>query len=126
MPQSSKSYVPIPLPGDCGTLIIEVDTHKNTSPPPLITIPEEEARRSAEEPYQLLEGASYYYELPCGYSFENPGGSIISPSVRNPKRGRISPGIYTGRLELSLLKDETPTGASVAFEVRSRKADYLS
>lgn len=85
---------------------------------------DEHVLENGEESVQLLEGRSYEYELPKGYSLKNISG-IVHPSRRNKHRGRITPNIYVGRLVLSIEHADYDS-IDVAVEVRSIKAEYRS
>ncbi len=84
-----------------------------------------------EARFQLLEGQSYEYELPVGFSLK-PISRVVHPSRgnNNQHRGRITPGNYVGRLALSIVcpADDTDIQHSfeLAVEVRSVKANYRS
>src|SRR5690554_6662397 len=58
-----------------------------------------------ESPYQLLEGNSYEFELEGAHHFtlESSLRSIVIPSKKYAYRGRISPNIYVGKLQLRLV-----------------------
>ncbi len=82
------------------------------------------ASENGESPYQLKEGASYEYELPKDYRFED--SQIVKTSKIDSFRGRIRTNIYVGILRIDLYKkgeDYQPIG-HVFLEVRSVKADY--
>ena len=84
---------------------------------------EKDCHEYGEEAIQLKEGYAYEYDLPDGYALQAAVSGIVHPSRRNPSRGRITPGIYVGRLAFTLKKeDESPL--EVAVEVRSIKAEY--
>ena len=104
-----------------GQLLIgsESDIAKNT----LLKRDQKDCQEYGEEPIQLKEGYAYEYELPDGYSLHAAHSGIVYPSRRNPSRGRITPGIYVGRLAFDIKKGgEAPF--EVAVEVRSIKANY--
>lgn len=119
----SKDEVAIELGNDRFFLIFpERDAAADT----LLELTEEFACLNSEERVQLQEGNSYEYELPEGYELEAVSG-IVHPSRRkkNKHRGRLTPGIYVGRLALTILSPEDKSH-QVAVEVRSTKADYRS
>lgn len=101
-------------------IISENDRDKNS----LFKLDGTEAKLNGEERIQLLEGNFYEYELPNGYELKELSG-IVKPSrnKNNKHRGRITTGIYVGRLSLTVI---TPTQEhwDIAVEVRSVKADY--
>src|SRR5664279_445255 len=83
----------------------------------LLSISEDKATANGEECYQLLEGFTYEYYLPCGFSIQEDQG-IVKASRVEKNHGRIIPNIYVGRLLLAILKDGDNFDA-VAIEIRS-------
>jgi predicted component of viral defense system (DUF524 family) len=92
----------------------------------LLELAEKTAIENGEEYVQLLEGNSYEYELPEGYSLKNIP-RVVRPSHRKNKQnlGRITPGIYVGRLPL-VIEGKDGKIFELAVEVRSIKAEYRS
>ena len=116
---SSKREIEIDF--NHGQLLIisaERDVNANT----LLDCDKQDSLEHGEESIQLLEGCSYEYELPDDCTLEAIS-NIVTPSRRNACRGRITPGIYVGRLAL-LVKKEGKAFCEVAVEVRSIKANY--
>jgi predicted component of viral defense system (DUF524 family) len=81
------------------------------------------------EPVQLLEGREYLFELEAVtqggngvLSTDRP--EVFEPDIASGRRGRCRPGLHTGRLPVSIYRDGSLLGR-VAFEVRSRKLDYV-
>ena len=85
-------------------------------------VDENTALEYGEERLQLLEGASYNYELTDGYTLEEIP-KIVKQNRRNKNRGRITPGIYVGRLPLKII-DGNGSEIDFALEVRSVKTEY--
>lgn len=100
-------------------LILDIESG---APESLLVIPFEIAMDEGEESFQLLEGCSYSFDLPDKYSIENIP-KIVKSHARRKNQGRITTGIYVGRLELKILYSDVIFD-TVAVEVRSRKADY--
>ncbi len=103
------------------SIIIESGIEANT----LLKLSSDDAERNGEEIIQLLEGSSYEYGLPEGFSLSDTSGNIVKPSRKDKNRGRITPGIYVGRLPLTIESKENKS-FNIAVEVRSIKADYRS
>ncbi len=97
----------------------ESDIAKNS----LFKCDEKDCQEYGEETIQLLEGYAYEYNLPSGCVLQATVSGVVHPSRRNSSRGRITPGIYVGRLAFSIKKDGEPP-LEVAVEVRSIKAEY--
>lgn len=100
-------------------LFAESSVEKNT----LLLLNEDEASENGEEPVQLLEGATYEYELPEGFFLSAHGSSIVRPSKVQKNRGRIEPNIYVGRFSFQVNNGSNNFDES-AVEIRSLKADY--
>ena len=117
----SREQVTIPFSGDkCLVIYAEKRVDKET----LLELPDSSIREHGEESVQLLEGASYEYELPEGYFLEEIP-RIIHPSRIHKNTGRITPGIHVGCLTFSILADEE-VSHRVSLEVRSVKTEYRS
>ena len=117
----SKEQVTIPFDSDKGFVLY---SEKRLEEETLLELPDSLIREHGEEPVQLLEGASYEYELPEGYCLEEIP-CIVHSSRIHKNSGRITPGIHVGRLTFSIFADG---GAShgVSLEVRSVKTEYRS
>lgn len=92
--------------------------------PAILLLDSDKAEEENEAPLQLLEGCTYEYLLPVGFSFRE-NRDIIQHSKLDRNRGRITPGIWVGRLPLVISSgsdDEFPA----AVEVRSVKTGYRS
>ncbi len=115
--------VEIKLKDDAFLIII---SEKGVSKNSLLELDETDALLHGEENVQLLEGNYYEYELPNDYQLQEiPGIVKASRSKKNKHRGRISTGIYVGRLSLTVLSPNNEA-FEVAVEVRSVKTDYRS
>lgn len=82
------------------------------------------------EPVQLLEGAEYRYAFlltnpPPGAVITTDRPELFEPDTADGLTGRLRPRLHTGALPVRLFLNAQPIG-EVAFEVRSRKLDYLS
>ena len=81
-----------------------------------------------EARYQLYEGCEYQYKLTDGYILHDD--EIIKTDGFHPSEGRIKTGVYVGTLKLRIYKEEdrdddlAKPAATIAFEIRSKKADY--
>lgn len=117
----SKEQVTIPFDGDKALVIYaEKQVEKET----LLELPDSSIREHGEEPVQLLEGASYEYELPEGYCLKEIP-RIIHPSRIHKNTGRITPGIHVGCLTIPVYTNGEECNR-VSLEVRSVKAKYRS
>ena len=119
----SKESVKIKLK-ESQTLSIyaEAPIEKNT----LLDCTESNNRDHGEEPIQLLEGCSYEYKLSdkdCRLT-DSSGNLVKKSRIKGSRNtGRISPGIYVGKLAL-LVERKGEIVDKIAVEVRSIKADY--
>jgi len=77
-----------------------------------------------EERLQLLEGSSYNYELTDSCTLQEIP-RIVKQNRRSKNRGRITPGIYVGRLPLKII-DSNGNEIDFALEVCSVKTEYRS
>ena len=80
-----------------------------------------EAFENGEANIQLIEGHSYEYELPAGYTLGNH--ELIKRSNAHPNVGRIVPNIYVGTLSLNIYLKGNQCGTLV-LEVQSQKTSY--
>jgi predicted component of viral defense system (DUF524 family) len=79
-------------------------------------------------PVQLLEGAEYRYEflgVPVGADISTDRPEVFAPDDYTGRTGRLRPGLYTGSMSAKVFQGTTQIGVA-AFEVRSRKLDYLT
>ena len=105
-------------------LIIDADYDQSAGKSTLCIIDSQTALDNDEAQIQLLEGASYNYELPVHYQLGEVS-KVVRQNHRAPNRGRITPGNYVGRLPLVLID---PNGKEIPFalEIRSIKTEYRS
>lgn len=91
----------------------------------LVLLKEEESVHYQEEALQLLEGCSYTYELTSKEFMISPKNSvdIFKSHPRKMNEGRITPGIYVGRLSFDVIGPNTLI-YTLAVEIRSVKAEY--
>lgn len=98
----------------------------NSHPYPLLDLRERQVEGSLA-PVRLIEGYEYLYEL------ELPGETTVScyppelffPDDISGLRGRLRTGLYTGTV-MARFEGSSGLVGSAAFEVRSRKLDYLN
>jgi predicted component of viral defense system (DUF524 family) len=96
--------------------------------PPLVDLSDDPELEPSLEPIQLLESVEYGYEFQLtepATAITTDRGEIFEPDTDEGLRGRLRPGLYTGRLPVIIRDGEREIGRA-AFEVRSRKFDYLS
>lgn len=115
----SKDFVEISLKDNIKFLIY-IESKKSDNS--LVELTADLVSENSEESIQLMEGYSYNYELPEDYEIKSDS-KIVIPHVRQNNRGRITPGIYVGRLEIKVLYNKFYFD-TIGLEVRSRKADY--
>lgn len=88
-------------------------------------INEDEANAFNESQFQLLEGHTYEYEIEGNnrenYSLQAAISGIVLPSKRHAYRGRITPNIYVGSLNLEVINSTTLQKSSVVLEVIATK-----
>jgi len=121
--QFSQEKVSIKLCDSCVlTIFANSDLDKNS----LLELTDDESKANGEEVIQLLEGYSYAYELSNTNCQLDKISKVVEPLKGSKNnRGRITPGNYVGRLELTaILGNESKVKTSV--EVRSTKAEYRS
>jgi len=77
-------------------------------------------------PIQLLESEEYRYEIhvPNAASIQTDREDVFEADTKAGNVGRLRPRLYTGTLPVTVRADGRVVG-EVAFEVRSRKLDYL-
>jgi predicted component of viral defense system (DUF524 family) len=106
-----------------GETFLTIEVENNIDKNSLLNLPAEVAKQNSEEKIQLLEGCTYGYEfLDKNYSLK-PIPGIIKPSTIKKYRGRITPGIYVGRLAFDIVTSDNKI-IETAVEVRSVKTDY--
>lgn len=103
-------------------LTIDADYDTYAGKETLQLLDESTALEYGEERLQLLEGSSYNYELTEGYRLQEIP-KIIKQNRRHQNHGRITPGIYVGRLPLKII-DSNNNKIDVALEIRSVKTAY--
>jgi predicted component of viral defense system (DUF524 family) len=120
--QFSQEKVSIKLCDGCVlTIFANSDPDKNS----LLELTDDESKANGEEVVQLLEGHSYIYELISDKDWKlDKIPKVVEPlKGSNNNIGRITPGNYVGRLELTaILGNESKAKTSV--EIRSTKANY--
>ncbi len=83
------------------------------------------AEMFGESKYQLLEGHSYEYEFvgtnAHNYELLTKVNGIVITSKRHKNRGRITPNIYVGQLQLQIIKAEMEKGFPFALEIIATK-----
>ncbi len=91
-------------------------------------ISDEEAKEFGESKFQLCEGKAYQYAFnSTEYQFiiYPELKKVISVSAKHPNEGRITPGIYTGTLQVKVCgNNDACDTAEINLEVRSIKTDY--
>ncbi|HYF78497.1 MAG TPA: DUF2357 domain-containing protein [Symbiobacteriaceae bacterium] len=98
------------------------------TPPPLVDLSDDLDRDATLEPIQLLENTEYGYAFQLAEpatAFNTDRPEVFEADDPDGLRGRLRPGLYTGRLPV-IIRDGDRELGRVAFEVRSRKFDYLS
>ncbi len=122
MEQHADSQSEVEINFNHARLLI-ISAESNVSKNTLLQRDKKDCLEFGEEKIQLLEGYAYEYELPAGYSLLAALSGIVLPSRRNVSRGRITPGVYVGRLAFDIIKKDEGS-VEVAVEVRSIKANY--
>ncbi len=120
--------VDLALVDEAGTRVGTLSIHLPPSSRGPTAIPElvEDDARGGLERVQLIEGGEYRYAvslLERGVVSIEPR-ELIFPDDRTGLTGRLRPGLYVGRLALSVFRREDRL-AEAAVEVRSRKLGYL-
>ena len=121
--QFSQKKVSIKLCDDCDlTIFANSDLGKNT----LLNLTGDEFQSNGEEVVQLLEGYSYEYKLSQNWQLKKIS-KVVTPSKVSSNSGRITPGNYVGRLELTAISENnSKTKTKFGIEIRSTKVDYRS
>lgn len=122
--------ITLPLADDYGRVVTGlriVPRRWDSAPPPLVQVDTAEAREWGEERIQLVEGATYDYELRLtGPSQRLREGMFQRGGLSDAgiERGTISPRAWTGLLPV-VLEDGTGNRlAAAALEIRSSKLAY--
>ena len=107
-------------------LVLEIFPELNSR---LRQIDKIEADQFNESEYQLFEGHTYEYEF-LGenrsiYRLQSRINGIVIPSNRHQYRGRITPNIYVGQLNLEINNSETHKLDSISLEVIATKFNRL-
>lgn len=80
-----------------------------------------------ESSYQLFEGHAYEYEFEGNnkehYRLESRIKGVVIPSNRHTYRGRITPNIYVGKLQLQIISTQTSITHPLTLEVIATKFD---
>ena len=91
-------------------------------------IPVEEAEEFGESKFQICEGKAYQYAFSIPeYRFVilKELEKVISVSAKHPNEGRITPGIYTGTLQIKVINSvDDSDRAEISIEVTSVKTSY--
>lgn len=89
-------------------------------------ISEIEALEFGEAVVQLQEGSSYEYQIEGGYQLREIRGVVKHSQIKDAQSGRITPGIYTGTLEIEVMMSEEASTVCglLRLEVRSIKSSY--
>lgn len=132
---NAVSEVVLPIEDECGVrgeLVIKMLPRSTRRVPqpvaPLIDERENPGREPSLEPVQLLEAEEYLYEIRCAPPAETittDQEGFFFPDDTSGRRGRLRTGMYTGAVTVTFYCDDHRLGTA-AFEVRSRKLDYLS
>lgn len=125
--QKNDESCHIQINDDCSLFITaEQKVWGQSSIETIILLEDLDAVEHLEESLQLLEGCNYTYELTDSrYCITDVSDEIFRKHPRRKHEGRITPGIYVGRLAFSI------TGPNdfhheIAVEVRSVKTEYRS
>lgn len=122
MVDTKKQFVEIPVRFDHG--ILDCLKIFEETAGTLFEVDETEAISNLEAATQIVEGYSYEYELPVDLLLEEQGG-LVTRFKSRANAGRITPGIYTGTIELRVFrKSDGGFIASIPLEVRSQKIGY--
>lgn len=82
------------------------------------------------EPFQILEGQSYRYRfempgLPEQIVIETSHPGVFEPHVESGREGRLNARLHTGSITVRVQVMDGVEIGTLAFEVRSKKFDYL-
>lgn len=115
----NRPIIQIPIAGHEPACLILHEEKRET----LFEEDKEIAAGNGESRWQLVEGCTYEYELPEGYTLER--SVVVRPFQTHPNCGRICTNIYVGSLPLSVwLAGEVAD--TVTVEIQSVKTDYRS
>ncbi len=93
----------------------------------LCTIDEMDALQHGESPYQLMESRGYgYYFNKDNYRIKPISGVVSDSQGKQRNRGRITPGIFAGTLQLEIIEVLSPeeTIQVVDLEIIAVKLDF--
>ncbi|HLA80898.1 MAG TPA: DUF2357 domain-containing protein, partial [Thermoleophilia bacterium] len=131
MPPVARVRLPIMDVSGASTGVVQVALLPGKGPSDATALLDERTSPDADAslaPVQLLEGEEYRYEivLQTGAGrVETDRPEVFEPDTPQGGTGRLRPGLYTGTLPVAIWADGHRLG-EVAFEVRSRKLDYLT
>ncbi|MCC8199685.1 MAG: DUF2357 domain-containing protein [Tannerellaceae bacterium] len=115
----NRPIIQIPIAGHEPACLILHEEKRET----LFEEDKEIAAGNGESRWQLVEGCTYEYELPEGYTLER--SVVVRPFQTHPNCGRICTNIYVGSLPLPVwLAGEVAD--TVTVEIQSVKTDYRS
>lgn len=125
-----KREVPVPInaSGDILWVRLLPRTREDGQPAPLVDLGDDPDRDPVLAPVQLLEGLEYVFEFDLRDTLEavtTDRPEIFEADIPSGLRGRLRPGLYTGKLPVVIRAGQQEIGRAT-FEVRSRKFDYLS
>lgn len=112
----NKLVIPVFIPNKKIELILYGESKEDT----LIEI--SDALENGESPFQIKEGCYYEYKITDGFSLET--SEIVSISKFNNSTGLISPNIYVGTINISVLDIDKKKCGEVKIEVQSVKTNY--
>lgn len=118
----TKVSIQIPL-FDQGEIKFELYAEGN-SPENIFLISQEEAIAVNEAELQIVEGATYEYQISEGYSLDAQHG-FVSTSKIHDNTGRIEPKNYVGRARIPIYKNGTQEKVGIIeLEAKSKKTSY--
>ncbi len=115
----AENKLSIPIKLSNGTIFLILFGESNDE----ILLNLNDAEENGESPFQIIEGCSYEYKLPKGYSLHGYK-DIISQSKVHKFSGRITPNIYVGTLVINVLDSEQNKCGELKLEVQSKKITY--
>ena len=111
-----------------GTLLIAtLPTSAERAAPPLLDLRSAIDRNTELEPIQLMEGCEYRYAIELSDVDDlitNDHPDVFHADDPTGHAGRLRTGMYVGRLPVGFLVGTNR--CEIAFEVRSRKLDYMT
>ena len=111
-----------------GNILIAVLPSYRSLPIPPLVVDEKHEAGSCLAPVQLLESTEYRYtfELPATVNdVRTDRPEVFQADTLTGTSGRLRPGLYVGSLPVRVFSGNEEIG-QFAFEVRSRKLDYLN